>query len=210
MKREFVNVELKVRDGEEYVWLPERNMKVEPQVLTAYVRQGVRSGDISGGLEVSSDKFTKYTFKAKDNNNGEEYYFVVKIKNEIIKQGSPTANIIKSLSKRSVRKTRQNTTRIAAGIAAGFVLVTSAYYGMASGLKKLKDSAETYSDYVAIAQTYDFDNIPEEAYNEYYNYLKEKADEGDKEAIEEYSIYLMEQQLEEQRDTEEKERGLIR
>ena len=132
MKKQFFYVELKKENGEEAVWIPEHGLTVEPYVLTRYLREGIRNQEISGGFGVIEEDYTKYTFNAKNiNETMPDHYFVVKISNQIIKEGSPTANIIKSMSERSVKKTRKNMTRLIAGATASFILITSAAYFVA-------------------------------------------------------------------------------
>ena len=211
MKKEFVRVELKNDNTEEYIWISNRKQIATPQELTAYLREGIRKQEISGGLEVKGDKYTKYTFNAKNiNPNKPDHYFVVKISNDIINNGSPTANIIKSLAKRSVKQTKKNLTRFIAGATASFILITSSVYIVAKGLKEIKKQVNEYERKTSMGQEYMQNHkLPQYADEQYYEDLRQSALAGDKDAMEEYSNYLMQQQLKEQKYEEERERGYI-
>ena len=208
MKKQFFYVELKKENGEEAVWIPEHGLTVEPYVLTRYLREGIRNQEISGGFGVIEEDYTKYTFNAKNiNETMPDHYFVVKISNQIIKEGSPTANIIKSMSERSVKKTRKNMTRLIAGATASFILITSAAYFVAKDLKNLNSTVKEYERKASIAQEYMknhklTDEEKSQMDFQYYEDLRIRAENGDEEAIKEYSIYLAEQQLKEQIEEE--------
>lgn len=204
MKKQFFYVELKKEDGKESVWIPEHGLTVEPYVLTRYLREGIRNQDISEGFGVIEEDYTKYTFNAKNiDKNRPDHYFVVKISNQIIKEGSPTANIIKSMSERSVKKTRKNMTRLIAGATASFILITSSVYFAAKELKNVKSTVEDYGRKVNIGQEYMEDHkLTEEAHQQYYEDLRIRAENGDESAKKEYQSYLIEQQLKEQIEEE--------
>ena len=206
MKKQFFYVELKKENGEESVWIPEHDLIVEPYVLTRYLREGIKNQDISGGFGVIEEDYTKYTFNAKNIDKSiPDHYFVVKISNQLIKEGSPTANIIKYMSERSVKKTKKNMTRLIAGATASFILITSAVYFVAKDLKNLNSTVKDYERKVSIGQEYmENHKLTEEAHQQYYVDLEQRAKSGDEDAIKEYSIYLAEQQLKEQKEEKSK------
>ena len=208
MKKQFFYVELKKENGEESVWIPEHDLIVEPYVLTRYLREGIKNQDISGGFGVIEEDYTKYTFNAKNIDKSiPDHYFVVKISNQLIKEGSPTANIIKSMSERSVKKTKKNMTRLIAGATASFILISSAVYFVAKDLKNLNSTVKDYERKVSIGQEYIENNkltAEQKAQMdfEYYEDLRIRAEKGDESAKKEYNQYLIEQQIKEQIEEE--------
>lgn len=197
-------------DGD-FVYIEENDIKIEPDYLLRYLRYGIKHGEIESGIEAHHKNQTQFIFEAKNMIDTETstHLFVVNVKPKDYLKFKNYIDNIKDLCDLSIQKKKVNRTRIAAGIMAGFVIMYIAAPKLAKGLEKIieKDEKVTYSYAQSMASEIENRKNIEEDKENYINYLREQAEAGDKDAIEEYTRYMLEQELKEQNAKEEQERG---
>lgn len=172
--------------------------------MLAYLRQCIRKGNLKKGTVVKDNLFTNYVFDIKGYNSKTEeqtsYQIVVKVNNAEKRYHKATIASLNDFCLLSKKIRQLNRTRIAAGVLAGAILVTTAGPVMARGLKSLSDKEKEYDRerYTQILQQNG--NVPsqeelKQLQEKYYEDLAKRAAAGDEAAKEEYDQYLMEQEL---------------
>lgn len=204
-KKKNVIVELKLNDEQEYAYIHGRDVETDTKYLTEFLNRGIRNKSISFGTKLRDNEYTKYKFevKIKENDEPTKYNFIVKVKNSQKSYHFQTVKYIENLCDTSVTMKKQNRMRLISLLAAGTIAVVAATPFLAKGLNKLFEKDYRYQQQIYNNQSYSENYIPtvedrENSEKEYYRELEEKAKSGDKEAIQEYSRYIMEQQLEEE------------
>lgn len=196
-------------DGD-YVYIEENDVAVEPEHLLRYLRNGIKKGEIKSGIETHYKNETQFIFDALSDKF--KHLFVVNVKPQDEKVFGNYINNIRDLCDLSIEKRKVNYARIATGIMAGFMIIYASAPKLAKGIKSLqeKDYKYTISNSESLGSQIDYEKKIEESRENYSDYLRQRAESGDKDAIEEYTRYILEKQLEEQREKEEQERGYSR
>lgn len=211
MKKDMVKVHFSSDNDGDYVYIEENDTKIEPHHLLKFLRQGIKYGEIKHGMETHHNGKTQFIFEAKNmlDEDASNYLFVVDVKPKDKIKFKNYVDNIRDLCDLSIEKTKVNYTRIAAGIMTGFMLMYIAAPKFAKGLKKNIEKEEkfTYSQSQNISSEIERRKNIENDKANYINYLREQAEAGDKDAIEEYTRYILEQELKEQNAKEEQERG---
>lgn len=205
-KKETVAVELKMQGDQEIVSVPTSGEVTEPKFLTEFLNRGIRNKNIKFGKKIRGENYTKYIYNVQVLKNGEkqDYNFVVRVKNSEKSLHYQTLKHIEALCDISVRIKRENKLKIAALVIAGAIALTAGGKWAAKNLKeKTITSSSTPGNTIVYVPT---EEDIEKANEEYYKELEQRANEGDPQAIEEYNMYLMEQQLEQQLEEERKVR----
>ncbi|MBR6690179.1 MAG: hypothetical protein IKL65_02490 [Bacilli bacterium] len=211
MKKQTVEAHLTIKNGQPIVTVKGREGQTDSDTLIAYLKKGVSSGEMKVCTPTSEKGYTTYKFKVYDELENLNNYFVIKVKNnerylhratiEQIKEITGVSNLIKKL----------NVNRFVAGIAVSAILLTVAGPSMAKGLGKLIEKDIEYDQQRYHQHTYSSPYIPTEEERTqseilYYQDLERRALAGDEEALEEYSIYIAQQQLKEQAKEEQASR----
>ena len=211
MKKDMVKVHFISDNDGDFVYIEENDIKIEPDYLLKYLRHGIKQGEIVKGIEAHHKNQTQFIFDTKNTVDTEapNHLFVVNVKPKDYLKFKNYIDNIKDLCDLSIQKRKVNRTRIAAGIMAGFVIMYITAPKLAKGLEKIieKDEKVTYSYAQSMASEIENRKNIEKGKENYINYLREQAEAGDKDAIEEYTRYMLEQELKEQNAKEEQERG---
>lgn len=205
-KKETVAVELKMKEEQEIVSILANGEVTEPKILTEFLNRGIRDKNIKFGKKIRGENYTKYIYNVEVLKNGEkqDYNFVVRVKNSEKSLHYQTLKYMDALCNISVRIKKENRVKIAALIVAGAIALTIGGKWAAKELKGKTIQSETLPGNTIVYVPTDEDI--EKANEEYYKELEQRAQQGDPQAIEEYNMYLMEQQLEQQLEEERKVR----
>lgn len=203
-KRKVVSVDLIMDGDREIVNIVGDDEVTDSKFLTQFLDRGIRNKNIKLGKKFRQGGYTRYKFNVEVMDKNDElinYDFVVKVKNSEKSLHFQTLKYIDALCDMSVIIKRENITRFIAGLAAGTIVLLTAGPTIAKGIDKILEKEFNYAQ-----NAYDnhYKYIPteedkEKAMEEYYDDLEERAKQGDKDAIEEYSQYLTEQEIKKSR-----------
>lgn len=181
---------------------------IDPQCLVDYLKRKVSCKELKNSLAKQEKGYTSYKFKIYNNNGELNNYLVVKVKNSERYLHKQTIDQIKETTKFSTLITKCNILKTTAIISIGIVIMGPLTPILAKGLSKLDQKDYEY-DQQRYHKYLNYSNTPivtdeqkQEAVEDYYIDLEKKAKAGDKEAIREYSQYIIEQQLKEQAQEE--------
>ena len=207
MRKETVEAFLEVKNNEPIVVVKGKEGYTNPETLVAFLKKGVKSNEIKACTPKQEKGYTSYKFKVYNDEAELSHYFVVKVRNRERYLHRPTLEAIKDITGVSNLIKKVNVNRFIAGIAITATILTIAGPTMVKGLGELLEKDYQYDQqrYRQYRQSIPYVPSEEEkaqAEIEYYEDLRKKAENGDKEAKEEYQNYLIEQQLKEQIEEE--------
>jgi len=212
MKGQTVEASLVMQKNRPLVLVKDREGYATPEQLIAYLKESINSKEMKVVTPRSEKGYTSYKFKVYDKQQNFNNYFVIKVKNSERYLHKSTIEQIKEISGVSVLIKKVNTNRLIAGVAVSVLLLTFTSPLLAKGLQYILDKDYKYDydryhgyDYYQSAPLGDEER--EQALYEYYNDLEKRASEGDKQAQDEFEIYIEQQRLREQAEQEAKSRG---
>lgn len=205
-KVEKVEAYLQIQNNEPVVKVEGREGYTIPETLITFLRKGIKSEQIKACTPQHKNGKTNYIFKVYNEEGKLSYYFVVKVDNKDRYLFKPITDVIKDLSNQSALIKKVNTNRFIAGLSAGILVLTLTGPTLVKGLGNLLEKEKEYdsSRFAPYTQSTPSDEEIKQYEAEYIEDLKARAAAGDESAMEEYNIYLIEQQLKEQNKDEER------
>jgi len=200
MKKPTVNAYLNMQNNRHVVNVDGQKGITFPSVLISYLKQGIYSKKIKACTPISKDGYTNYKFKVYNDEGQLNNYFVVKVSHKQRYLHKDTINKIKEVSGVSNLITKVNVNRFIAGLTASALILVAAGPKIAKGLidiidKERESSIPSYNNSVVVTE-----EEKQQSLKEYYEDLKIRAQSGDIKAIDEYSIYLIQNELEQQKE----------
>ena len=201
MKRPTVTAYLNMKNNRHVVNVDGQKGITFPSVLISYLKKGIYSETMKACTPISKDGYTNYKFKVYNDEGELNNYFVVRVSHKERYLHKDTIQKIEEISGISNLITKVNVNRFIAGLTATALILVAIGPTMAKGLIKIaaKDMSSKPPSYSASNVT---DKQKEQSLKEYYEDLKMRAQSGDIKAIDEYSIYLIQNELEQQKEEE--------
>lgn len=214
-KTQIVEANIILIDEQEYVVVGGRTGITDSKHLIQYLRKNIKKDIIKKGKKLTkNDKYyeegyNKYCFERYDYNEKLGDYvkslFIVKFKTSEKSYHYETYKSIEDLIEIKRQKLKVNRARVAALLGAGIILLSVSGPTLTKGLIYVLEKDYEY-DQKRYSQSISNNNADRvltqderyEMLENYYKDLKERAEAGDKDAQEEYSNYLAEQQLKKQ------------
>jgi len=200
MKKETVEAFLETKNNEAIVIVEGKEGYTDPETLIAYLKKGVTSNQIKSCTPRQENGYTIYKFKVYNDEVTLNNYFEVKVRNNERYLFKPVIDAIKDISNQSNLIKKVNRNRLIAGIATSALIITLAGPTLVKGLGKLMEKEGDYdaSRYAPYSQGTPSEEEIKQYEAEYYEDLRQRAESGDENALEEYNRYLLEQQLKDQ------------
>lgn len=212
MEKQTVEAHLSIQKGRPVVTVKGREGQTDLETLIAYLKNGVSSGEMKACTPKSEKGYTTFKFKVYDELKNLNNYFVIKVKNNERYLHKETIEQIKEITGVSNLITKVNVNRLVAGVAVSALILTLSTPLIAKGLHFILKKDYQYDqyrynrfDYYSSAPLEDWQR--EQMEQDYYQDLEKRASEGDKQAQDEFEIYIEQQRLREQAEQEAKSRG---
>lgn len=191
MKKEIINAKLTIMRGEHVIVLEKDGEILSQQVLIQFLRKGINNEKVKACTPRYESGHTIYSFKLFNEIGEFDSYLNVKVKNSEKHLHHRTIDSIKDLSKQSETIKKYNRSRFVAGVLAGTILFTLAAPALAKGLNKILEKEDKIYESQRPKTSFTItEEQKQQAEDEYYEYLKARAENGDEEAKREYEIYL--------------------
>lgn len=200
MKKPTVTAYLNMQNNRHIVNVDGQKGITFPAVLIKYLKQGIYSETMKACTPISKDGYKNYKFKVYNDEGRLNNYFVVRVSHKQRYLHKDTIQKIEEISGIYGLITKVNFSRFLAGLTATALILGTAGPTIAKGLINIADKGRTSNKPSYSNSTVVTHEQKEQSLKEYYEDLKKRAEAGDAEAIDEYSIYSITQQLEEQKE----------